>query len=82
MLPSNLKIVKFKNGKYGVRKGWLLFDLLWLFTANEINPVWDTWFGNDEYRQHTEGTLQYATEAFKKFTLSKLKTKKDYGVPI
>lgn len=34
-----MKIVKFKNGKYGVRKGWFTFKYLSIYKANNYCEV-------------------------------------------
>lgn len=40
-----MKIVKFKDGKYGIKRGW------WIFTEYRDMDGWDHWWS---YKDHVE----------------------------
>ena len=52
---NNIKLVKFENGKYGVRKGWINYEYRQLGVYNN----W--WYAREhsEY-QHCQGTREAA----------------------
>lgn len=57
-----MKIVQFKNGKYGLRKGWHKFNYKYkdlsssLRNSNNINGFW--WSRDNMYFKDCEGTLE------------------------
>ena len=62
-----MKIVKFKDGKFGVRKGILFFKFLDLTDTY----FWLTSYSNVE--QYCKGTLEQAKQALGKQRLTKVK---------
>ena len=64
-----MKIVKFKDGSYGIRK-ITLFGFLFLDLANSRNH----WWAKYKYPNDIKGTLDIVTKAFENIN--------DYGTPV
>ena len=62
-----MKLVKFSDGKFGVRKGWRKKNYQYL----ELNRIRERWWTVDEFHSDTRGSLVEAKKA--------LATINDYG---
>jgi hypothetical protein len=56
---DNIQLVKFENGKWGVRKGWVFYSY------KQLN-IWNNWWharDNTDYK-HCQGTEEQAKDAY------------------
>jgi len=60
-----MKIVRFSNGEYGVRRGWLLYEYLGL---DSTEPFW--WRKGDKYFRYCMGYLKDAEKRYSLFHIT------------
>ena len=76
---SKLKIVKFKNGNYAVRRGIFRYEYLYLYNLDKAEVCWVEKSNRDAFKQFALTTnLQIAIRARDQF-LKKEDHKKDNG---
>jgi hypothetical protein len=57
---SQFKLVKFRDGKFGARKGWFVYEFLDL-----LDPKLYTWTGLNDKIKYCKGTEAQVKEAIK-----------------
>jgi hypothetical protein len=65
-----MKIVKFKSGKYGVRKGWL--STRWLTVTERYTLTWQGMNPNGELPSSCKGSFKQALDAMERINTMKV----------
>ena len=70
-----MKIVKFKDGTYAIRKGWFFYS----YASLSATDCW--WSLDDSYVVNCKGSLAEVTTSYNELIQTKIDSK-DKGTPI
>lgn len=72
-----MKIVKFRDGKFGIRCGWIFYS----YMGDSIDsPHW--WSGKEYIEKYCHMSLERVQTIWKKLTNPEPKVGFDYGIPL